>query len=100
MRHRHIARRVALATLALTIAVPVAASAAVKLQTLLTGLSRPVFVTAAPDTSNRLFIVEQGGLIKVLQPGATAPTVFLGVRTLVATKGGEEGLLGDAFHPD
>jgi glucose/sorbosone dehydrogenase/BACON domain-containing protein len=37
-------------------------------------------------------------LIKVLQPGATQPTVFLDIRSRV-TSGGERGLLGLAFHP-
>jgi len=63
-----------------------------------TGLSSPLFVGHAGDGSNRLFIVEQGGLIKVLQPGASSPTVFLDIRTRVVS-GGERGLLGLAFHP-
>ena len=49
-------------------------------------------------TSNRLFIVEQAGVIKVLQPGATEPTTFLDIRTRILA-GGERGLLGLAFHP-
>jgi len=62
------------------------------------GLSNPVFVGNARDGSDRLFIVEQTGVIKVLQPGASAPTVFLDIQTKVAF-GGERGLLGLAFHP-
>lgn len=65
---------------------------------LTTGLSSPVFVTSARDGSNRLFIVQQGGIIKVLQPGSTTPTDFLNITTRVAS-GGERGLLGLAFHP-
>jgi hypothetical protein len=57
-----------------------------------------VFVGHAGDGTNRLFIVEQDGIIKVLQPGMSTPTVFLNVRTTVMT-GGERGLLGLAFHP-
>ena len=63
-----------------------------------TGLSSPVFVTSARDLTNRLFIVEQGGMIKVLQPGSSTPTVFLNISTIVLS-GGERGLLGLAFHP-
>ena len=70
----------------------------VQLQPVLTGLSSPVFVTHAHDGSNRLFFVEQTGLIKVLQPGATAATVFLDV-TGKRLLGDERGLLGLAFHP-
>jgi glucose/arabinose dehydrogenase len=65
---------------------------------LITGLSLALFVTGAHDGSNRLFIVEQGGLIKVLQPGQTSPTVFLDISSRVLS-GGEQGLLGLAFHP-
>ena len=65
---------------------------------LITDLTLPLLVTSAHDGSNRLFIVEQGGIIKVLQPGHVAPTVFLDITTSVLS-GGERGLLGLAFHP-
>jgi hypothetical protein len=63
-----------------------------------TGLSSPVYLTHARDGTNRLYIVEQGGIIKVLQPGASTPTIFLNITTKVLS-GGERGLLGLAFHP-
>src|SRR5688572_15258242 len=68
------------------------------LQPVVSGLSTPVLVTNAKDGSNRLFIVELGGIIKVLQPDSTTPTVFLNITTQVLS-GGEQGLLGLAFHP-
>ena len=74
------------------------ASASIRLVPFLGGLSSPVLLTNARDGSNRRFIVEQGGVIKVLQPGATVPTVFLNITTKVLS-GGERGLLGLAFHP-
>ena len=74
------------------------ALAAVQLQPVLTGLSSPLYVTHARDGSNRLFILEQGGRILVLQPGGAAPTVFLDITGNVLS-GGEQGLLGLAFHP-
>jgi len=43
--------------------------------------------------------VEQGGRIKVLQPGGAVPTVFLDITAQVLS-GGEQGLLGLAFHPN
>jgi len=70
----------------------------VKLEPVLTGLNSPLYVTSAHDGANRLFIVEQGGRIKVLQPGASTPTVFLNITPSVLS-GGERGLLGLAFHP-
>ena len=63
-----------------------------------TGLSSPVLVTHAGDGSGRLFIVEQGGRIKILRNGRVLGTPFLDIRSLVS-KGGEQGLLGLAFHP-
>ena len=68
------------------------------MQFLLTGLSSPVYVTNAHDGSNRLFILEQAGRIKVVQPGSKTPTVFLDIISRVLS-GGERGLLGLAFHP-
>ena len=50
------------------------------------------------DDSHLLFIVEQAGIIKVLQPGAVAPTIFLDITSKVLS-GGEQGLLGLTFHP-
>ena len=72
----------------------------VQLETVATGLTLPVYVTPAGDGSNRLFIVEQGGIIKVLPPGSTTPRVFLDIHAKVATEGNEQGLLGLAFHPE
>jgi hypothetical protein len=72
--------------------------AAIQLEPVLTGLSSPLFVTSARDGSDRLFVVERAGVIKVLQPGDTSPTVFLDIAAKVRS-GGEQGLLGLAFHP-
>ena len=76
----------------------IAAVEAVQLQSILTGLSNPVYVTHAQDGTNRLFILEQAGRIRVVQPGASTSTVFLDIVNEVLS-GGERGLLGLAFHP-
>lgn len=60
------------------------------------GLSAPVFV-AAPPGDDRLFVVEQGGRIQLLRDGERLGT-FLDLSDLVSS-GGEQGLLGLAFHP-
>ena len=78
--------------------VPAAALAQIQLVPVVSGLSSPLFVGHAGDNLNRLFIVEQAGIIKVLQPGETEPTTFLDIRTRILA-GGERGLLGLAFHP-
>src|SRR6266850_2911320 len=69
------------------------------LDTIVTGLSLPLFVTNAGDGSNRLFIVEQAGRIRIFQNGSLLGTPFLDIQNRV-TSGGERGLLGIAFHPD
>lgn len=73
----------------------------IQLQSILTGLSSPVLVTNARDSSNRIFIVERSGRIKVVQPDATTATDFLNISTKIVTGtgGSEQGLLGLAFHP-
>jgi hypothetical protein len=68
------------------------------LEPVVTTLTQPIYVTNAHDGSNRLFFVEQGGIIKVLHPGSTTPTVFLNITSRVLS-GGERGLLGLVFHP-
>ncbi len=67
-------------------------------QIVASGLDRPLFVTA-PSGDSRLFIVEQGGAIKILQNGAVLPTPFLNLSSSVDTSG-ERGLLGMAFDPN
>lgn len=74
------------------------ALAAIRLAPVSTGLSSPLFVANAGDNSNRLFIVERAGILKVLQPSGATPTVFLDIRAKVLS-GGEQGLLNLAFHP-
>jgi glucose/arabinose dehydrogenase len=63
-----------------------------------TGFSNPVEITHAGDS--RLFVVQQGGLIKILNAnGTTNATPFLNLSSIIST-GGERGLLGLAFHPN
>jgi glucose/arabinose dehydrogenase len=69
-----------------------------RLQMVYAGLSSPILIRNAHDGSKRLFIVEQGGVIKVAQPGDSTPTVFINLTTKVVS-GGEQGLLGMTFHP-
>jgi len=69
-----------------------------RLQPFLSGFSAPVFMTSARDGTNRLFIVQQGGIIRLVQPGSTTPTDFINITSRVLS-GGERGLLGLAFHP-
>jgi glucose/arabinose dehydrogenase len=70
----------------------------IELEPVLGGLSSPLYLTNARDGSGRLFVVEQPGRIQILQPNASTPTVFLDITSKVLS-GGEQGLLGLAFHP-
>ena len=61
------------------------------------GLVSPVFLTQPLD-DGRIFVVEQGGRIRVVGNGVLQTTPFLDISTRVLS-GGEQGLLSVAFHP-
>jgi len=64
----------------------------------------PVGIYNAGDSSNRIFVIEQQGRIKVFdnEEGVISSETFLDIRSIVDQDGGytEEGLLGLAFHPN
>ena len=64
------------------------------------GLERPIAMANAGDGSNRLFIVQQTGRIRIydLNQGRLLPTPFLDLSALI-TSADFEGVLGLAFHP-
>ncbi|HET6569204.1 MAG TPA: PQQ-dependent sugar dehydrogenase [Rhodothermales bacterium] len=64
--------------------------------------NRPVDLQHTPDQSNRLFVIEQPGIIRVFEnrPDVQSAPVFLDIRDRVLSEGNEQGLLGLAFHPD
>lgn len=76
-------------------------SNSLRLQPVTAVLTSPVFMTAAPADSTRYFVVEQGGLIRILNSfdGVPRANPFLSVQSLIST-GGERGLLGMAFDPN
>jgi glucose/arabinose dehydrogenase len=59
----------------------------------------PVYVTSPPGDRNRLFVVEQGGKVKIIRRGKTLGQPFLDLSGSIST-GGERGLLSLAFAPD
>ena len=97
MAARH-AFYVAVVAAALLASTPSPVLAQVGLTHVASGFTDPVFVGHAGDGSNRLFIVERAGRIRVLLPGATMGIEFLNITPSVSTTG-EQGLLGLAFHP-
>ena len=64
-----------------------------------TALADPVAISNAGDGSNRLFFVLQAGRIVIHNGSTVLGTPFLDIQTLVQA-GGEQGLLGLAFHPN
>ncbi|MBF6641626.1 PQQ-dependent sugar dehydrogenase [Flavobacterium sp. J49] len=69
------------------------------LQSFATGFSSPVEI-AHPANDARLFVVQQGGLIRIVNANGTVNTTpFINLSTVIVS-GGERGLLGLAFHPN
>jgi glucose/arabinose dehydrogenase len=69
------------------------------LQQVATGLNFPLYLTSPPG-DDRLFVVQKGGVIRVLKGGTLLETPFLDLTSKVLSDGGELGLLGLAFAPD
>ncbi|GAA4046593.1 PQQ-dependent sugar dehydrogenase [Flavobacterium chungnamense] len=73
-------------------------SQTIALQSFATGFNSLVEIANAGDS--RLFVVQQGGLIRILNSNGTVnATPFLNLSTIISS-GGERGLLGLAFHPN
>ena len=73
-------------------------SQTIELEDFADGFSSPLALKNAGD--ERLFVVEQGGVIKIVDINGTVnPTPFLDIQSIV-NAGGERGLLGLAFHPE
>src|SRR6476620_11183985 len=72
--------------------------------TVLSGFTAPVNVTNAGDGSNRLFIVQQDGVVMVKDGATLSQFADFGTTTAggagIITYGGEQGLLSLEFHPD
>ncbi len=64
------------------------------------GLTKPLYVTAPPGDTGRIFILEQDGRIRIVRNGVLLPVSFLDVDAITQSTGNEEGLLGLAFSPD
>ena len=70
-----------------------------ELSNFVSGLHAPLGFEAPNDGTNRIFIVQQGGTIRIIQAGSVLPTPFLDVTSKIES-GGEKGLLGMACHPN
>ena len=63
------------------------------------GLARPLWVGSAVDGSQRLFIEEQRGVVRIFSQGVLQSVPFLDIHQRVGSQGDEQGLLGLAFDP-
>lgn len=78
---------------------PVPAKAQIRSVIVASGLSQPLALVPDPASGNVFYIVQQGGLVRVIRDGLLQPEPFADLRTIIST-GGERGLLGMAFSPD
>src|SRR5579884_1120789 len=76
-----------------------AAPGGLALEPVASGLSAPLYLTAPPGDTTRLFVVEQGGRVRIVAHGRLLAAPFLDLTARVSA-GGERGLLSLAFHPD
>jgi len=63
------------------------------------GFKRPVGLANAGDGTGRIFVVEQAGIIHVVNQDTVRLDPFLDISSRVGSAGNEQGLLGLAFHP-
>jgi len=69
-------------------------------EVVVTGLSSPVDLQASPGDTERVFVVQRNGLVRIVDiTNDTVGPTFLDISARV-TAGGELGLLGLAFHPN
>ncbi len=74
-------------------------SVSIATQPVVSGLAAPLDLEQPNDGSGRLFVVEQGGTIRIIQNGALLPQAFLNISSRIMVQD-EMGLLGMAFHPN
>jgi hypothetical protein len=77
---------------------PVAQVASLAARLVVSGLRNPLDLQSVPGDRRRLYVVEQGGRIRVVRDGQLSAAPFLDVSDRISS-GGERGLLGLAFHP-
>jgi glucose/arabinose dehydrogenase len=80
-------------------------SISILLKPLATGMAAPDYAISPPGDTNRLFVVEQNGLLRIIQDGTLLPGSALDIQSRVApplnpvNANDERGFLGLAFHP-
>jgi glucose/arabinose dehydrogenase len=77
-----------------------AARATVVLEPYVSGLSSPLSFVQDPSDPAVQYVVQQGGVIRVVENGVLLPDPFIDLSGPVGSSSGETGLLGLAFPPD
>src|SRR5207237_3820483 len=78
---------------------------AIHLEPVATGMAAPDYAISAPGDTSRLFVVEQNGLLRIIQNGTLLPGSALDLSgrvqpPLVSSNANDDrGFLGLAFHP-
>jgi glucose/arabinose dehydrogenase len=76
------------------------AAGQLQLKFITSGLSQPIGIVNAGDGSNRLFIVQRRGVVRVVNGTSLQGAAFMNISSRVSQSGSERGLLGLAFDPD
>ncbi len=79
---------------------PSGARAAIQSTAIETGMERLLFAATAPGDDRFFYLVSQAGEIRRFDPETGASGPFLTLPDGTLADGGEQGLLGLAFHPD
>jgi glucose/arabinose dehydrogenase len=77
---------------------PVTGIPALTARLVVSGLRSPLDLQSVPSDAERLYVVEQGGRIRIVRNGQLQAASFLDIASRISS-GGERGLLGLAFHP-
>jgi hypothetical protein len=85
----------------LGLAAPASAAAAPSFQPVGGNFDAPIYVTAPPRDTSRVFVVERGGTIRIVRDGTQVAGAFLDISSEVdSDPNTERGLLSMAFAPD
>jgi len=78
------------------------AGAQITTQLITNAVTNPTFMTTARDGTDRLFVLQRRGQIRIIENGVLLATPFLDLDPLIPDISGsdERGLLGLVFHPD
>src|SRR5262249_51639429 len=99
---QHVGRSAALLAASALLTRTTPAQITLKSTLIQSGLAEPLFLASPPGDTHRLFVVQHGGAIVIIENGVLFPTTFLDLGPIISGGSGsdERGLLGLAFHPN